>query len=460
MADMIDAQVSDILSRNKLMLRHPGAASLSGLYPTSNKIQTSLAETVNCCSKIRIPPSSRNLGASAVFTVSSSSILYNWNLNMRITVPEHMHTVPMWGFRAIQSIEVTISNSMLQSVIISGDAICQYLLLCCGSPEERSSLVQISGAASGSGSHSSSIPLGWLLENGTGTPNSSWGVDMSTLLGPIQFQVTFNSSSAFTQGYAGQAIEPILAFDDLFLSTCDTQMLNAPFQIRNSMMATGGSYNLPSMYLSSVNYTVPGVTTGQETVFQLNSAPHGCLVGILLNIRPVGELTYNTTGCNYFGSVLLSHLSLEYSGQYLYKSDSVEQIRAINRGRFGGDDLTYSAPVNRIVERTYPTDPVTYSVPGRHDLVTTAVAFIPLGYNMRDILRGNLSENLPSYSGSSLTLRFTPLGRYDNHYESPFNTIIAPPQFNGGGGVTYQLIVTYILDSLVTIDSSVVDLVL
>jgi hypothetical protein len=414
MTEMIDSAAENVLSSKRLILRHPGSRSISEFYPSPSSSSTQLAECVNARGRYQIDSDQRNFGGSATFQFSSSSIVQNFHLNMAVTCAANRVMQAGWGLKCIRELQISFSNSLMQSVTISGEAYTEFLIAMCESGEMREYLLDQCGKATlpAGGVSQASVPImGNLFANAMGQ-KSGFPLDASTLSGSISFVVIFHEAGAFTVNTAANAAAVPTQFDSLKLSCDTTDLLTSAFSVRQSLAYNPEmSYNIPSKYLNSVSLPsnvniVPGVVH----TMQLNSVPSGMLNCIVLSIKPTAEITgvASAAGANaiynpMLGSVNLSTLRLSYSGTDIFNARNPAQLEALYRSCFGGDTLRYY----QTAHGTTPAAGIVGPVDATYDRFRSQCHVIPLTYDGCNALRGKLVENLSSYSGSSLQLEFT-----------------------------------------------------
>lgn len=467
MEEQIESGVAEVVSQKRILLRHPGGRRLTdSFYPNEAKVGTNLAEATNSRGRYRVTGNSLSFasGSTTNFTISTSSIINNWELHATITLPANRAMNHGWLAQALQQIEVTFSNSLMQSVQISGLALREYLLYTCESVDQRKQLLDQMGRATpaAGGTFHASMPIGNLLISALGQA-STFGLDQSTLSGPIQVTCRWAGPGAISTNIGANAAAIVSTWDKLEL-TCDTtEIISSMFSVRNALQYNpGSSYNIPAKYLNSVRLPVAAINpaAGVEQVININSCPAGMLEAIILTIKPNSE--YLTAASNaaanstYFpigGSVNLSTLRLTYAGQDLFRSDSPEEIRANYRSCFGGDVLNY---VQRSHDYTTPAGPMNPDI-NEYD---GQIIVLPMMLDGKRVARQHLTENLSSYSGASLELRFT----IDPAFQR--TTYLAAAPFAGvgqnvvgsGGATNFTVEACFVMSALLEISNGVVDL--
>lgn len=461
--ELIDSAVSNVLSSSRLLLKHPGAMKLSEWYPSSSQATTQIAKAVNSNGRLRITSNNLALGASSNFSISSPSLVYGMSLSVVLTTPADSYLgFNGWLFSLIQSIEITVSNSLMSNVVLTGTAMREYMLACCRSREERQILLETAGLVTGVGTAASaSIPIGWLLGSGDGL-RKDYPLDMSVLNGPIQVMVNWNTSASviFRNGGAPSAVA---ALTSAVLTCCTTDLIDGAFSVRTALMSNPySSYNIPAKYVSSVRETKTfDIALGVAQELNLNSAPEGMLEAIILFIRPTVEATTGDSLNAMPSPVKLKQLRLQYGGQDLFRAESAAEIAHINRMHFNGDDLYYTfgfasalaAGAGSAATRTE---------------VGQSVIVIPLSFNSSEVMSGKHVENLPAYGGANLQLSFTVANEAANGISGggprdiyPTATPFCPVSLavrGAGAAQAYTIEIVYVLSAIVEISNSTVDL--
>jgi hypothetical protein len=469
MADGIDGAVANVLSGSRLLLAHPGAAKFNQLYATPDMSTTNLAETVNSRGRLRQESNSKTVGGRSDFYLSSSSLVSDIILTFSITLNDAAQfTLAGWGFDAINAVECTYANSMIQSLHVNGAVIREYLLLTCKDKTARERLLRNAGLnASGNGAvlHAS-IPLPFLNQNAGGN-NSNYPLDFSVLNGPMTITIIWNNSNQFLHSSAnGAAPVAINAFTEVYLSAQTSDLQDGNFSVKKAMnMNPSLVYSIPAKYLNTISYTINNLNTGAVQSLNLNSAPSGMLSAIILSIRP--QSWKDGSVRNFFGSsVDLSQLRLLYGGQALYQFNSYQEGCAFDFMNYG-DSLEYDEPFSFMSGTAPAAGAIGESDDGVYKRVMKSrVYHIPFCHNARKVFREHLTENLPSYSGATLQLEFTvapnkiqhallqkPAADYDLTYYPETPVSYAVPT-----GVNYVVDIMYVIEGLLEISNGTVDL--
>lgn len=458
MASHIDRAVASVLSSSKLKLAHPGASQLHEFYATPSSCTSHLAESIQSYNRLRVVANNLQLASQTNFVISTSSIVTSLWLHVTIAAGAGFK-LPSdgWLFQAINSIEVTFSNSLLQNMIIYGPALRDYLLATCKNRTDRERLLKLAGEGVYNAAASASIPIGHILASAA-FQSGNYGIDFSVLNGPVNLQINWNAGHKFTLKPTALYAAPT-AWTSCQITGMTSDLVDSSFAVKTAMAQNPTLiYSTPGKYINSFTYNLAGVNIGAEQTINLQSAPAGMLCAILLNIRPAGAVADGgATSSDWTGiaagtaimhgeCVNLSTLTLSYGGQNLLDLRSQREIICMLTSAFDGDDMSY--------------DYVSTDAAGNDDVgeqvYHTRVLCIPFGYDMRKILSYKLTENLPSYSGASMQLSFTPAQGTVSANATPY-TVDADPKVIQNG-LAYVVQVTYVLDALVEVSQGTVDL--
>jgi len=487
----IDSAVSNVLSGSRLLLSHPGSAKFNQLYATPDMSTTNLAETVNSRGRIRITANSRSVGGRSDFYLSSSSLISDIILNFSVDLTDASQMLGFgWGFDAINALECTYANSLIQSLHISGSVMREYLLLTCKDKGARERLLRNAGknAVGAVGVQWASIPLAFLNQNAGGN-NSNYPLDFSVLNGPMTISIIWNNSSQILQSPTN-ATAPVAIdeFGQAYITAQTSDLQDGAFSVKRAMNLNPSLvYSIPAKYLNTISYSTPGVyVPGNSVTFNLNSAPAGMCTGIILSVRPQAWKAGTAIGNNYthFGSSAdISALRLIYGGQVLYQFNCYEEGCSFDLMNYG-DSLEYDEPFSYI-SATAPAAGALAETDGGavKRVMKSRVYHIPFCHNARKVFREHLTENLPSYSGATLQLELTVAPNKIQHVllQNPANAvgggqnpIVTPPglllssyPFDEknyimpgvvGGGVPYVLDLMYVIEGLLEVSNGTVDL--
>ncbi|MEE8403649.1 MAG: hypothetical protein V3R93_07840 [Candidatus Hydrothermarchaeaceae archaeon] len=362
-----------------------------------------------------------------------------------------------WGYDLIESIEVSYSNSNISNLIVTGQALRDWSLFQCKNKDERRDLLRGAGKLEYTSRDvlkifRATVPLSFLNWGGAGGIDGGFPLDARTLNGSIQFQIRFRELGAAmgplgsvydprnfvgdTGTFAGITYRPGVTtdfpngFTDLEMTFRTYQLMDSAFSVAHALQANPGMvYSIPSKWINTYRYTVD-LTNGIGEQ-QLNSAPAGMIQMIMLSIRPIlGAGLTDLTGLDYnykviqgdgttvsyrpahYFSLPLSTLRLQYSGQSIYDAHSRDQIDAFNKEIFH-DDL--NTDVGGWAENLslHSSDGTGAFALGQNSPNEKGIRWhtplhcIPLMHNGDHVMRHRHFENLPHYSGSTLSLRFT-----------------------------------------------------
>lgn len=447
--DLTSVAVERTLMSKPMLLAHPSSSALSDLYANTSNASSHLVETINRNGALRVTGSSLRLGSTTNFSISSSLLVYAPTLNLELLVPAAHIVDSGWGLQAINSIEVSIANSLLQNWTLSGTALRDIILYNQFDPEKRSKVLIQCGEPTVDAIATASIPLASLL-NRTNISNT-FPVDFSTMNGFLQVNITFNSAEKFM---VVSSANPATAFPTSFnkceLTFCSTAIADAGFAIKNALAQDPMAvYGIPSQWFSNYKYN-KSVVIDNETAIELitTSTPKGLLQGALISVQPTAELQGASNGrTELFPSPLeFSDLRVSYNGIDIFRADSKKELNAYLMYRHDGDDLSYEY-------RHYRARNVA-QICKYH----AKVYFIPFNYHS-GMCRTHHLENLPSYDGASLQWQFTidPSSRVYNT-EAAILTDVVQDVVNTDAAQDVTIEITWVLSALLEINQSGVDL--
>jgi hypothetical protein len=392
-----------------------------------------------------------------------------------------------WGFDAINALECTYANSLIQSLHISGSVMREYLLLTCKDKGARERLLRNAGnnAKGAVGKVWASIPLAFLNQNAGGN-NSNYPLDFSVLNGPLTISVIWNTSNQILQSAANNTAPVAVGeFSDATITCQTSDLQDGTFSVKRAMNLNPSLvYSIPAKYLNTISYSVPTYVPGNKTTININSVPGGMCVGMILSIRPQSWKSGTADADNnytHFGSSAdLSYLRLIYGGQVLYQFDCYEEGCSFDLMNYG-DSLEYDEPFSFISSTAAAAGALDETDGGVvKRIMKSRVYHIPFCHNARKVFREHLTENLPSYASASLQLDFTVAPNKIQHalLQNPANAVddakVTPPglllssyltqpqnyEMPGvtGGGVNYVVDVMYVIEGLLEVSNGTVDL--
>ena len=465
MAGFVDAAAAHVLSNNEILMSAPSNAKLSAFYPTPSESTNTIAQAVCNSGQLFVRSNSKLFNSASDFQVSTANILDAPKLSMSFTVPvlaagsaNELFAGTWqegWGYDIIESIEVSYSNSNISNLIVTGQALRDWSLLQCKNKPERKDLLRQAGrfewtARNVAKVFRATVPLSFLNWRGAGGINGGFPLDARTLNGSIQFQIRFRllgsvfgplasvydptehagdiGTGATDKYRPGVTTDFPTSFTDLEMTFRTYQLMDSAFSVAHALQANPGMvYSIPSLWVNTYRYTLD-VPASRIVEQQLNSAPAGMIQAMLCSIRPIEkdnqitdlsynykEINANNTGISYRPrrgfSLPLSTLRLQYSGQSIFDAHTRDQLDAFYKEIFCDDLITEIAgwPSTGSVYQGITTLPTTAdNNPENRGIRWVApLHLIPLMHNGDSVLRRRHFENLPHYSGSTLSLQFT-----------------------------------------------------
>ncbi len=469
MAGFVDQAAAHVLSNNEILMSAPSNAKLSGFYPTPAESTNTIAQAVCNSGQLFVRSNSKLFNSASDFQVSTANILDSPKLTFSITIPASTDTSPEelfvgswqegWGYDLIQSIEVSYSNSNISNLQVSGQALRDWSLLQCKNEDERKDLLRTAGRFEIADRASAkvfraTVPLSFLNWRGGGGVTGGFPIDARTLNGSIQFQIRFrllnNAIGPMASVYnpfehsgdssvnPGDQYRPGVTsgfpngFTDLEMTFRTYQLMDSAFSVAHALQANPGMvYSMPSVWVNTYRYTID---IGPDRIGeqQLNSAPAGMIQALLISVRPIrkdsdrSDLSYDpgvldiggtnlvpvSTGLSYrpahYFSLPLSELRLQYSGQSIFDAHTKDQLEGFYKEIFCDDLSTEIAgmPHNGSVFSNATHVPAGNKPNQRGIRWVAPLHVIPLMHNGDSVFRKRHFENLPHYSGSTLSLRF------------------------------------------------------
>ncbi len=464
MEGFVDAAAAHVLSNNEILMSAPSNAKLSGFYPNPSESTNTIAQAVCNSGQLFVRANSKSFSSASDFQVSTANILDAPLLTMRIQMPAATTFANEaarqgvligsynegWGYDLIESLEISYSNSNISNLIVTGQALRDWSLLQCKNEDERRDLLQTAGRLQFGDRNAiqtfqATVPISFLNWRGAGGVKGGFPIDARTLNGSIQFQFRFRPltaaigplASAYVPGdvpedrgtginqYSGGVITanfPV-EFSDLELTFRTYQLMDSAFSVAHALQANPGMiYSIPSQWINTYRYTID-IDDSLIWEQQLNSAPAGMIQAILISIRPIARATPGTTldwdfkklntvenvdrdafNIPHYFSLPLDELRLQYSGQSIFDAHTREQLNAFYKFIFCDDLITPIASWPQSTNMT-DVDGVT-NFPKRKGIRYQApLHMIPLMHDGNSVFRHRHFENLPHYSGSTLSLR-------------------------------------------------------
>ena len=486
MAGYVDAAAAQVLSNNELLMSAPSNAKLTSFYPTPAESQNSIAQAVANSGQLFVRANSKVFGSSSDFQVSTANILDAPILSMEITVNAIIGALngedanlyvgswqDGWGFDLIESMEVSYSNSNISNLVVSGQALRDWSLMQCKNKDERQDLLQAAGrlqygTRNVKNVFKASVPLSFLNWRGAGGVDGGFPFDARTLNGSIQFQLKFRplgaaigpmasnyipntggfqnvpgdaGSSTTIQFRGGTDSGLPTEFSNLELTCRTYQLSDSSFSVSHALQANPGLvYSIPAQWLNTYRYTAD-VTAGNQVEIQLNSAPAGMIQCMMMSVRPIYQTNhatdtsydyhkFTTAGCStfrpaHYQSLPLSDLRLQYSGQSIIDYHTQDQLDAFSKFIFCDDLHTPISGWGANGAASSGGTAVANNVPATRGIRWEAQQLIlPLMHQGNEVMRNRGFENLPHYSGSTLSLRF----RVENpsYKAGPYSNAVAP----------------------------------
>lgn len=455
----VDSAASAVLSQNPILLAAPSDMKLHEFYPTPSECTSTMAQSVNNCGQLFITSNSKTFGSSSDFQVSTANLIDGLYINVEIKPTfdngaankYSCFSEDGWLYNMIRSIELSYSNSNISNLILTGKALRDWNLaqVC---PEKRCSRLQQAGKfqiflQNGEQStYKATVPISFMNWEGSGGVMTGFPLDARVLNGNVQITINWEDNiknAVFpmrNNDAAGVALTNT-QWDRCYISARTSQLMDSAFSVSHTLaMNPQAIYSLPAKWLNTYTYRKSGVV-GDTISIELTSAPAGMIQGIILNIRPISVngndkegLWNGTDGPYHGGSLPINYLRLQYSGQNIIYLQSQEEIRSYMQSVFGDDmevkvNTCWTTADNSNGDRIDWSGGAADSRPSDKFGGCTQVCpihFIPLMFNGYKVAKGKHFENLPQYSGSTLSLDFK--------YTNPDYYANTLPSFGGASG--------------------------
>ena len=477
--------VADVLNKSRLFLNHPGGTKLTEEYPSPDNCVAKLAPTQTSRGQYRAQGSPVNFnGGTTNFNISTSALYETLLLHVGLpamatpetsrftgsttevtedgdfstTLQDYQRAKASsngWLFDAIDYIEVTTSNSLIQNYRIDGQVMKDIALLLCENYDHRCALLERAGVGDWERGEdnpdvlTATIPLIFL--NFTPMNGAScWPQDGSVLAGPTQIQIkwkptkqwiaAFNPISSYDGGnfaYGRGVIETLNTnFRFCEISTATINFTNNAFAVKRAMAANPTlvlsnparfyqTQMVTSLSREDINDMRANVNTSFQTSFNLNSCPTGMLTGILLTFSPVYRddkivvpgvdpaMTLHPRDYNIYPTPyikpIVSGLRLTFGGQDIIRFEDSHEMNSFFGLDNRGDSFDYEIRHAMSCAREYAgTD--FYDIAVKPDDTNKSsyqrVAWFPLMVNIHDCIKRKQIENLASYGGAQLQMSF------------------------------------------------------
>lgn len=315
--DHIDNAVANVLTTKRIKLAHPGDGKLSELYANPDLCTSILAEAVTNRGQIRVSPTgTATFGSQSSFQISSSAIISDivisgQLLRQKSTFFSHCG----WAFDMIDTMEITMSNSLMQSMILRGETLKDLAIASCRSEREVRDMLNAAGRVCGSANDpiatktaGSCYSGGFFRSGDKGTgdtgyvenaqldvladseanaasqasyfaiplsflnnwPNGNDGqfpMDYSVLAGPVQINVNWRTNGSgvvnipmvvrATSGTACNSNTLVPTIQNLQLTAKSVVLQDASFSVKKAMLMDPSLiYAIPSRYITTIAETI------------------------------------------------------------------------------------------------------------------------------------------------------------------------------------------------------------
>lgn len=451
----IDEAVGSVLANSQVLMGHPGGNLLSEEYANPSNCVSRLAPAVTFRGQFRVQTNSRICPGRSDFPVSTSSIFdtpyliveipdnWNWGVTQDISdgVSADKFLVTAihdgWLFKAIESLEITCSNSLIQSMTIYGESLQEIILNQCNSNELREAIIKMAGTQT---SRIAVLPLTFLNFHVLNM-HAAFPQDGSILAGPYQISVNWRTPNYWSLSPSGA--DSLLSPGIFQWKTCQLifktiNLINSAFGVKRAMqMNPQLVLSNPAKYYQKteeLKNLIPGPTI---TTINLNSAPSGMLLGMFVTVYPRDQLKDNPNsevmGGNQpkmFNGFDITSLKLTFGGQDLIRFDNPLEKAIFYAGEMEEpDNYCVDIAIRPISKRVEAYSGASISNAAIAPLITTQCQskWFPLMVNQKAVMRGRLTENLASYGGSQLQLSLSiDYPRVSREWRGSDNNVLSP----------------------------------
>lgn len=400
--DPYETKISDVLSSQAFLSKHPGSSQLgSDIYSSAANATSEIIQRQRYSGQYVSNANQLGFGAQSSFFLTPGSVMNGLLLSCSVVVPQYTRAPDFWFLSAIDSVELIISgSSSVQSLKINGRSHSDMIMATLDSTKLnllRQTNAFIDHQASGSLTVNASIPLHLFFSSAE--IKSLFPLDSSTLQSQIIVNIRWKQNYHVFSGDATNAVTLPNSFNTLYMRVADEVSISNDFAISNQLRQDSQLvYSIPGSYLQSFSQVVNVSDLASESLVNLTSMPSGNLACILVSMREVqyeGSLGTQTLIQPY---VPFETVRVLYNGIELYRADSNEEMllmNAICTDKDNGVNLQW----------TNHTAVTAANAPSQYK--TSPVLIIPMANEISEVLRERRHENTKDYSGSSIQFHFT-----------------------------------------------------
>jgi len=402
--DPYETKISDVLSSQSFLAKHPGSTQLgSDIYSSSVNSTSEIMQRQRYSGQYVSNANQLNFGSQSTFFITPGSVMNSILLSAQVVLPRYTRAPDLWLLHAIDSVEMVISgSSSIQSLKINGRTHLEMIMATLDSKKLqllRKSNPYINLQAAGD-TVNASVPLHLFFSSAE--MKALFPLDTSTLQSQIILNVRWKQNYQIFTGDGTNAVALPNAFNNLYMRVADQVQINNNFALSNELRKDHQLiYSLPGSYIQSFSQVVNvgGVGPGSgDSLVNLTSMPSGQLQCILASVREIQYEGSNSTQSLIQPFADFESVRVVYNGIELYRADSREEMQLMNACMTDKDNGINFKWTNHFA-------PVAANPPVQYN--ASPVVIIPFANEISQVLRDRRHEHTKDYSGSSIQFFFT-----------------------------------------------------
>jgi len=447
--DPYETKISDVLSSQSFLSKHPGSSQLgSDIYSSAANSTSEIIQRQRYTGQYISNANQLSFGAQSSFFLTPGSVMNGLILSCSVVLPRYSRAPDFWFLHAIESVELVISgSSSIQSLKINGRSHLEMILATLDSTKlealrRASSFVNAQAAGV---TVNASIPLHLFFSSAE--IMSSFPLDTSTLQSQIIVNIRWKQNYQVFSGDATNAVVLPATFNALYMRVSDQVNISNDFALSNQLRQDPALiYSIPGLYVQSFSQVVNISDFSTEQMVNLTSMPSGQLQCILVSVREVALEGASSTQTHIQPFAPFKTIRMLYNGIEIYRADSYEEFVLMNAICTDRDNGIHLKWTNHLIATAADT-PVQYK--------STPVLIIPFSNEVSKVLRERRHEHTKDYSGSSLQFHFTVDSALD--YNTDANLVSGKTAFANSTG-NYRVNFTYCNSGLYEVSQKTVSL--
>lgn len=401
--DPYETKISDVLSSQAFLAKHPGSSQLgSDVYSSAANSTSEIIQRQRYSGQYVSNANQLGFGAQSSFFLTPGSVMNGLMLSCSVIVPQFTRAPDFWFLHSIESVELIISgSSSVQSLKINGRSHIDMVMATLDSTKLallRQTNGHINYQSPGTATITSSIPLHLFFSSAE--IKSLFPLDTSTLQSQIIVNIRWKQNYNIFSGDGTNAVALPTSFNTLYMRVADQVSISNDFAIASQLRQDPQLvYSIPGTYLQSFSQVVNVSDLASESMVNLTSMPSGNLSAILVSLRETQYEGVSSTQSLIQPYAPFGSVRVLYNGIELYRADSPQEMllmNAICTDKDNGVNVKWANHLNN----TAASVPVLYE--------TSPVLIIPMANEISQVLRDRRHENTKDYSGSSIQFHFTP----------------------------------------------------